>query len=234
MPGFIKQSTGVVVSLGPFVDAVDGFNVETGLLLSTCSLAAIRKHNSLSTQTISMRTLSHVAFGFYSLSLAASDVDTLGQITICIVAPNVARPWVDTFMVVPANAYDALVNGSDPLDVNVSEIGGNAAAGFLSGTDKLAADIEAISGDTTAAESLEAALEAVVVGTAQSGSSTTSIITDLTEATNDHYNGRRLVWRSGALAGQACDITDYNGSSKTLTVTALTEAPANGDLFAIV
>lgn len=234
MPGFIKQNTGVVVSVGPFVDATDGFTAETGITLAACSAANIRKHDSLSAATISMRTFSHVGFGFYSLSLAASDADTLGQLSIYIIAPNIARPWSATFMVVPANVYDSLVAGSDDIKVDIDQIGGNAVAAFLSGTDKLAADVEAVSGDTTAADSLEAMLEGAVVGSAASGCTTTAIITDLTEATNDHYNGRRLLWRSGALAGQAADITDYNGSSKTLTVTALTEAPANGDLFAIV
>jgi len=64
--------------------------------------------------------------------------------------------------------------------------------------------------------------------------STTAFVTDLTEATDDHYIGRTIIFTSGALIGQATDITDYAGSTKTVTVTALTEAPADNDTYEIV
>lgn len=59
---------------------------------------------------------------------------------------------------------------------------------------------------------------------------------DITEATADHYNGRIVIFTSGALVGQATDITDYAavGGIGQFTVTALTEAPANNDTFIIV
>lgn len=59
---------------------------------------------------------------------------------------------------------------------------------------------------------------------------------DITEATGDHYKGRIVIFTSGALAGQATDITGYSnvGGIGQFTVTALTEAPANNDTFIIV
>lgn len=59
---------------------------------------------------------------------------------------------------------------------------------------------------------------------------------DITEATADHFNGRIVIFTSGALAGQATDITDYVavGGIGQFTVTAMTEAPANNDTFVIV
>lgn len=76
---------------------------------------------------------------------------------------------------------------------------------------------------------------AIVKGAAQTGTlSTTQMTTDLSEATDDHYNGRTLIFLTGNLAGQATDITDYAGSSGLLTFTALTEAPADTDEFIIV
>ena len=59
------------------------------------------------------------------------------------------------------------------------------------------------------------------------------IDTALTEATDDHYNGRILTFVTGAVAGQSTDITDYNGTTNELTVTALTNAPSSGDAFVI-
>jgi hypothetical protein len=80
---------------------------------------------------------------------------------------------------------------------------------------------------------LRAGSTGVIKSTVSSGASTTLIPTNLTEATNDHYNGRTITFTSGALLGQSSSITDYVGASKDLTVSALTEAPAQGDEFVI-
>lgn len=73
----------------------------------------------------------------------------------------------------------------------------------------------------------------VVVGV---GSSTTSVVLNATtgidgaapSAVDDFYNGRVLIFTSGALAGQATSVSDYTGATVTLTVVALTGAPASG------
>ena len=54
------------------------------------------------------------------------------------------------------------------------------------------------------------------------------------EATDDHFNGRIIIFTSGALIFQATDITDYDGTNKRFTYTALTEAPADDDTFIVV
>lgn len=73
-----------------------------------------------------------------------------------------------------------------------------------------------------------------VTGTAITGTlSTTQCTTDLTETTNDHYIGRLLTFTGGNLSGQQTDITDYDGTTKLLTFTAMTEAPSNTDPFII-
>lgn len=64
--------------------------------------------------------------------------------------------------------------------------------------------------------------------------STTSFVTALTEATDDHYNDCTLTFLDGALAGQSRVIADYNGTTKAVTFDeALTDAPANGAEFQI-
>lgn len=93
---------------------------------------------------------------------------------------------------------------------------------------------EAVSGHTTQGTYGERQ-NAVISGNAIAGTlSTTQMTTDLTEATDDHFNGRTLIWTSGVLLGQATAITDYTGASKLLTYTAVTEAPSAGDDFLIV
>jgi hypothetical protein len=70
------------------------------------------------------------------------------------------------------------------------------------------------------------------------GSSTTEVVFKTVDgatasAVNDFYNGRFIVFTSGALAGQATSISDYVGATKTATVVALTGAPAE-DVTAII
>ena len=67
------------------------------------------------------------------------------------------------------------------------------------------------------------------------GASTTVFITALSSATSDHYNDQLLHFTDGNLAGQVKAIEDYDGGSKTITVSeAFTEAPGNGDAFDII
>lgn len=96
-------------------------------------------------------------------------------------------------------------------------------------------DVEAINNDTEAAIDLKSSAKTIVRGAAITGTlSTTQMTTDLTEATDDHYNGRIIIWTSGVLKDQATDITDYAGATKLVTYTATTEAPSNTDTFVIV
>lgn len=110
-------------------------------------------------------------------------------------------------------------------------------AGALTTIDGNVDAIKVITDALTAAGATKLAASMLgLVSTAVNDASatTTSFVTDLTEATDDHYNGGVIVFTSGALAGQRTDITDYNGTTKAVTVTALTEAPGDNDTFVIV
>ena len=120
------------------------------------------------------------------------------------------------------------------VDTEVAAIKAQTDKLTFDGANHIVADARKISTSSTAADNLEAGALAVVVSTCAASSTTTTVNTNLTEATDDHFNGRVIIFTSGALAYQASDITDYNGTTKALTVTALTEAPANSDAFVIV
>jgi hypothetical protein len=110
-------------------------------------------------------------------------------------------------------------------------------ASVLTAVDTEVAAIKVVTDALTAAAATKLALSAgtIVTGNAITGTlSTTAFTTDLTEATSDHFNGRIVIFTSGVLTAQASDITDYDGATKTVTVTAMTEAPSNGDDFVIV
>lgn len=121
----------------------------------------------------------------------------------------------------------------DRVEADTQDIQNRLPAALISG--KMDSDAVAISGSTDAADKLEEHATSVVLGTA-SGTPTTTVIaaSDLPSSTNDFYNGRIIVFTSGSLAGQATDITDYNGGTKEMTVTALTSAPSASDTFVVV
>jgi len=91
-------------------------------------------------------------------------------------------------------------------------------------------------GNISAMHNTESMTTLVEQGSAITGTLTpTSMTTDLTEATDDHYIGRTIIfYDSVALNGQITNVTDYTGSSKLLAFSALTEAPTNGDKFYLV
>lgn len=63
----------------------------------------------------------------------------------------------------------------------------------------------------------------------------TSFVTNLTESTTSYYSNKIMVFISGSLSGQARIITNYNGTTKAITLEeALTSAPADGDEFLIL
>jgi len=98
--------------------------------------------------------------------------------------------------------------------------------------------------NTTFSGQLEASAGIIIgeVDTATFAASTTELegfrlspnVTE--EATADHYNGRLLLFTSGALLGQMTDITDYvlANSKEKFTYTALTEAPADAVRYVIL
>lgn len=127
----------------------------------------------------------------------------------------------------------AVLVDTTAIEVDTQDIQSRLPAALSSGNMK--SDTLAISTSTAAADNLEVSAGTIVVGAAATGTlSTTVMTTDLTEATDDHYNGRIIIWTSGVLQDQATDITDYSGTNGTLTFTAVTEAPSDSDSFIIV
>ncbi len=102
--------------------------------------------------------------------------------------------------------------------------------------------IKAVTDALTVAAAIKLALSAgtILTGTVShdNTAATTTIFycDDITEATADHFKGRIVIFTSGALQNQATDITAYalvSGEGK-ITVTDLTEAPADNVTFIIV
>lgn len=128
---FLKQSTSITLRVGPFLDDTDGVTAETALTISQADIR-LSKAGAAFAQSNDAGGGTHDENGWYSLTLDATDTNTLGLLTVAV-AESGALPVYHDYMILPANAYDSLVAGSDNLEV----------------------DAVAISGDSTAADNLE-------------------------------------------------------------------------------
>lgn len=134
-----------------------------------------------------------------------------------------------------ATDVKAMIDGNNRVDVG-SWLG---QAVTLSTGNKPDVNVNEISDSSAAANRLEASAETIIEDTVDTGySETTTTLkgggTATLDATDDHYNGRLILFVSGVLQNQATSISDYNGTTKIFTVVALTEAASDGDGFIIV
>jgi hypothetical protein len=123
---WLKQSTSVDVAIGPFVDATDGATAETALSITQADIR-LKKNAAAWAQKNAAQTLTHEENGYYEVTLDATDTNTLGLLRVAVHEAAALPVWED-FIVLPANVYDALVAGSDKLDVNLVEWEGSDGA----------------------------------------------------------------------------------------------------------
>lgn len=130
--------------------------------------------------------------------------------------------------------------GLSGTTISTSQAVASVSGAVASVTNNVNADVVKINTSSAAAARLALSAGVIIPGTvATAGFSPTTVefeASDITEATADHYNGRVIIFTSGALLGQATSISDYvlTGGRGHITVVAMTEAPANSDTFIII
>lgn len=163
------------------------------------------------------------AFQANSIDAVAFDAMNLSDVTVRV------QPML----------YSGLTVGVNNLVGNFSAATVQVSGGTVTGvTNTVNSNLTMIRGNAEAVMRLLSHLSSVVTGVAVAGQlSTTTMTSDVAEATNDHFNDRVLVFLTGALAGQATSITSFfgasNGSSR-FVFPALTEAPSANDEFLVV
>ncbi|MHA2067291.1 MAG: hypothetical protein ACXABY_23230 [Candidatus Thorarchaeota archaeon] len=163
-----------------------------------------------------------------AMTLTAAAVDLIWDETMAghvtaDTAGLVMNEWQD------AGRLDAIL---DNVLADTDDIQTRLPAALIGG--RMDSDVEAINNDTTAASNLRQSTLQVITGQAEATPSTTVIQTDLAETQDDIYIGRIIIFTSGAAKDEATDITDYTGSTGTVQVTALANAPAATDTFIII
>lgn len=141
-------------------------------------------------------------------------------------SPVVGWYWIDVYL--QAGALPSIT------DTKLATM-----SGYWDGTTfkPFASDVTTIDSSAAAATILKSLMSVSAISGAvnQEGASTTQFITNLASATNNFYVGKILEFTSGALAGQAREVTAYDGATKTITVgAAFTSAPVDESTFILL
>src|SRR3990172_8669225 len=181
--------------------------------------------------------------GMMQLELAAADVNRVGRMFLSITDAANHVPVFHEFMVMPALVYDTffaasggatfpaatlasttnITAGTITTATNVTTVNGLAANVITAASIATAAiDADAFAANaitsTVLAQSAADKVIESVSGTADSGTTTTLVDADRTEADTDYWKGAVLLMTSGNLAGQRRRISAFTPASDTITV----------------
>lgn len=165
----------------------------------------------------------HLSHGYYRLDLpdaafatGANYVDVGGTVTDMVVIGGRVR-------LIDADLEDSVRAGLTALPNAAAD-----AAGGLPISDAGGFDVDSLA-------NLGALAQTMVICEIAASSTATEFETELTEATDDHYRGKMLCMRTGALAGQNIPVVGYTGSSGQLrVVNNTTDVPADGDFGILI
>jgi len=158
---------------------------------------------------------------------------------------NAAASTVGTVTNIPAGSADVTkLSGSTTAATNLKKMfdgtGYNAAAPAIGTvanvTNQVNANLANINATAALFTAFQALLKGAIVGTVVAGTNTATVVsTGLSSATTGLYVGKMLIVTSGTRAGEGGKmVTAYDGSTKRLTVEAMTGALSAGDTFVLV
>jgi hypothetical protein len=109
---YLRLATIQDEAIGPYLDATDGVTEEVGLTPATEIAKDGAAYGAGPTGT-------HDAEGWYTVTFSATHTDTLGSFMLKSQDSATHLPVWHEFMVVPAVVYDAMILGTDNLDVDL-------------------------------------------------------------------------------------------------------------------
>lgn len=144
------------------------------------------------------------------------------------IAGNNAATTYDTLTVSGITTFtgNVVASGLWPLDTRVP-------AALVGG--RMDSNMSAIDGSSSAATKQKKAALVIYEGTVTGAATNTTLIdSGLTQSANDFWNGRVIIFLTGALMYQATNIEDFDASTDKLTFAGLTTAPSAADTYIIV
>lgn len=250
--GYLRQSTAVDISIGPFVDATDGSTAETALTISQADVR-LKKNNAAWAQVNDNTAATHEEFGYYEKELDATDTNTVGILRIAV-SESGALPVCQDYYVLEEAIFDALFTASSNAFTGAAgasqltaladnSITAAKIAADAIGASELAADAVAEIADKVWDEETSGHVSVGTFGqreyiiranTAQAGSATTITLDASASASDDFYNDDLLFITAGTGAGQSRFITDYVGATKVATVGTWVTNPSSDSVFCII
>jgi len=123
----IRQSTASQeIPLGYFLDSINGDDEKTGLTITNTDIQ-LWKHGATTVVSKNSGGATHMANGLYYCTLDATDTATLGPLIVFVHVATALAIKVDC-EVMTANRFDALVLGTDTLEVDMTQCGGSTVA----------------------------------------------------------------------------------------------------------
>lgn len=236
---YLKQSTGVTLKIGPFLDETDGKTAETGLTLTQADIRLSKNGGDIAQKTEGT-SCTHDELGIYGCPIDATDTATLGRLQLWVHESG-ALPVFIEYMVVTANFYDSLFS-TDKLQVDITQIGGAtqsatdlkdfADAGYDPSTNKITGckvndDMVGTNGANTTTPPTVGDIRTEMEGV---GSKILAIESDTNELQTDWKNTGRLDnlldaipttamrGTNDAALATGVDVTSIHGSALTETV----------------
>lgn len=195
---WLRQSTAVEISLGPFVDQYDGFTAETALTITQVEVR-LKKNGDDWTQKNESTSLVHEENGYYRCLLDSTDTNTLGMLRVAVSESGALPIWQDC-VVMPANVYDSLLS-TDKLQVDVTEMAANTITASA-----LAADAGTEIADAILKRDMSA-----ITG----------------EAARSPLNAIRKLMNKWSISGSTLTITKEDDTTTAYTQAITTDASAN-------
>lgn len=212
-----KKNTATTIFF-PMALAASPETFETGLTVSVAAQSMSYSGatpGSWGTQTIAASVAEVGSTGIYALNIASGEI-TDDFLFLKFTATG-ALDQLYTIQTTTKQIDD--LNDFDPASEAVANV---TTVGTV--TNEVDADVTAIYGSALAAEYVKDSFLLQIEFVAEGTSTATSIVapsgSDLS-TTDDYYNGIVLYMEGGSAGGQPCAVTDYTGSTKTFTVTAL-------------
>lgn len=175
-----------------------------------------------------------------NVQVALSAAEMNGDRIVVQAVDAAGAEWDEVMAVIltTVSTTDEIKTETASIQADTNDLQTRLPAALVSG--RMSSDLGSINGATGGVDGLDRSTRTIVLGTATTGGTTTSIPTSsLSPAATvaDQFKNRVVIFAedttTAALRGQAAAIT-ASTSGGTLTVSTLTTAPASGDTFAIL
>ncbi|MBW2623130.1 MAG: hypothetical protein JRD68_09515 [Deltaproteobacteria bacterium] len=131
---YLPVDTAVVVEVGPLIDDTDFKSLEEAIAYDETNMDVDLLKKSAASLTKADLTLTsggandwtHKGSGVYEVEITAAQNDTLGTLRLVGLCDGVLPFESPVYTVVPEMVYNALVAGSDKLEIDVNQVGGSA------------------------------------------------------------------------------------------------------------